>query len=126
MKAARFLMWIVAGRGISPLIAVGLATIIGGSISPSLFAAPQAPQQAVEQSVQVSGQMQHEVGVPTPLAALVEEAEKNDPTILAAERAARAARFVAPQVSTLPDPQFTLQEFSVGSPRPFAGYKTSV
>src|SRR5229473_4779355 len=70
------------GRGVSRLIAAGLATIIGGSISPSLFAAPQAPQQPVEQSVQVSGQMQHEAGVPTPLAALVEEAEKNDPTIL--------------------------------------------
>src|SRR6266851_1956112 len=113
------------GRGVSRLIAAGLATIIGGSISPSLFAAPRAPQQAVEQSVQVSGQMQHEAGVPTPLAALVEEAEKNDPTILAAERAARAARFVAPQMSALPDPQFTLQQFSVGSPKPFAGYTNS-
>jgi cobalt-zinc-cadmium efflux system outer membrane protein len=114
-----------AGRGVSRLIAAGLATIIGGGISPSLFAAPQAAQQAVEQSVQVSEQMQHEVGVPTPLTALVEEAEKNDPTILAAERAARAARFVAPQMSALPDPQFTLQQFSVGSPRPFAGYTNS-
>jgi outer membrane protein TolC len=99
--------------------------IVGASISPSLFAAPQAPQQAAEQSGQVSGQMQHEVGISTPLAALVDEAEKNDPTIRAAERAARAARFVAPQVSTLPDPQFTLQQFSVGSPRPFAGYTNS-
>src|SRR5579862_454273 len=114
-----------AGRGGWRLLATGLAMIIGGSISPSLLAAPQAPQQGLEQSVQVSGQMQHEEGVPTPLAALVEEAEKNDPTILAAERAARAARFVAPQVSTLPDPQFTLQQFSVGSPRPFAGYTNS-
>jgi cobalt-zinc-cadmium efflux system outer membrane protein len=113
------------GRGVSRLIAAGLATIIGASISPSLFAGPQAPQQVVEQSVQVSSQMQHEVGVPTPLAALMEEAEKNDPTIIAAERAARAARFVAPQMSTLPDPQFTLQQFSVGSPRPFAGYTNS-
>jgi cobalt-zinc-cadmium efflux system outer membrane protein len=125
MNAARFLTRSVAGRGVSRLIAAGLATIIGGSISPSLFAGPQAPQQAVEQSAQVSGQMQHEVGVPTPLAALVEEAEKNDPTILAAERAARAARFVAPQMSALPDPQFTLQQFNVGSPRPFAGYTNS-
>ena len=114
-----------AGRGGSRLLAAGLAAIIGGSISPSLFASPQPPQQGVEQSVQVSGQMQLEMGVPTPLGALVVEAEKNDPTILAAERAARAARFVAPQVSTLPDPQFTLQQFSVGSPRPIAGYTNS-
>ena len=125
MKAARFLIWSVAGRGASRLIAAGLATIIVGSISPSLFAAPQVPQQRIEQSVQVSGQMRHEAGVPTPLAALVEDAEKNDPAIRTAERAARAATFVAPQVSTLPDPQFTLQQFSVGSPRPFAGYTNS-
>ena len=125
MNVARFLTRSVAWRGISRLIVAGLAAIIGGSISPSLFAAPQAPQQGVEQSVQVSGQMQQEVGMPTPMAALVEEAEKNDPTILAAERAARAARFVAPQMSALPDPQFTLQQFSVGSPRPFAGYTNS-
>ena len=124
-NAAGFLTRSIAGRGISRLIAAGLATIIGGSISPSLFAAPQAPQQGVELSVQLPGQTQHEVGVPTPLAALVEEAEKNDPTILAAERAARAARFVAPQMSALPDPQFALQQFSVGSPRPFAGYTNS-
>jgi cobalt-zinc-cadmium efflux system outer membrane protein len=125
MKAVCFLTGSMAGRGHSRLIAAVLATIIGGSISPTLLAAPQAAQQAVEQSAQVSGQMQNEVGVPTPLVALVEEAEKSDPTILAAERAARAARFVAPQMSALPDPQFTLQQFSVGSPRPFAGYTNS-
>ncbi len=32
---------------------------------------------------------------------------------------------VRKQVTTLPDPQFTLQEFSVGSPKPFAGFTTS-
>ena len=119
------IMWTLAERGISRFTSPVLAMIVVGSISPSLLAVPQAPQQGLEQSVQASGQMQHEVGVPTPLAALVEEAEKNDPAILAAERAARAARFVAPQVATLPDPQFTLQQFSVGSPRPFAGYTNS-
>lgn len=61
----------------------------------------------------------------TPLAALVEEAKRNDPTILAAERAAKAATYAAPQVSTHPDPQFTLQHVSVGSPRPFAGFTNS-
>lgn len=29
------------------------------------------------------------------------------------------------QVSTQPDPTFTLQQFSIGSPRPFAGYTNS-
>jgi outer membrane protein TolC len=32
---------------------------------------------------------------------------------------------VAPQVTTLPDPKVTYQQFSVGSPKPFAGYTNS-
>jgi cobalt-zinc-cadmium efflux system outer membrane protein len=56
---------------------------------------------------------------------LIEEAKRNDPAIRAAEQTAKAATFVAPQMSAPPDPQFTLQQFSVGSPRPFAGYTNS-
>src|SRR5581483_11794223 len=40
-------------------------------------------------------------------------------------RAWQAATQVPSQVSTLPDPQVTVQHFSVGSPRPFAGYSNS-
>ena len=120
------IIWGLAGRGILRFTSPVLAMVIWGSISPNLFATPQPPQQqGEEQSAQATGQMQHEVGAPTPLATLVEEAKQNDPMILAAERSARAARFVAPQMSALPDPQFTLQQFSVGSPRPFAGYTNS-
>jgi hypothetical protein len=32
---------------------------------------------------------------------------------------------MAPQVTTLPDPKFTYQQLSVGSPKPFAGYTNS-
>ncbi len=60
-----------------------------------------------------------------PLSALLDEAAKNNPDILAARRAWQAATQVPSQVSTLPDPQVTLQHFSVGSPRPFAGYSNS-
>jgi outer membrane protein TolC len=56
---------------------------------------------------------------------LIEEAKRNDPAIHVADSAARAATFAAPQTSSRPDPQFTLQQFSVGSPRPFAGYTNS-
>lgn len=62
---------------------------------------------------------------PTPLAELLEEAEKHNPQIEAARKGWEAAKQVSTQVSTLPDPQFTLQQFSVGSPRPFAGYSNS-
>src|SRR5215469_43512 len=63
--------------------------------------------------------------VTTTLAELLQEAEKNNPQIEAARRAWQAAKQVPTQVSTLPDPQFTLQNLSVGSPRPFAGYTNS-
>ena len=62
---------------------------------------------------------------PTPLSQLLAEAEVNNPQISAADHGARAARQVAPQTTTLPDPKFTYQQFSVGSPKPFAGYTNS-
>ncbi len=65
------------------------------------------------------------VGVATSLPELLAEAEKNNPQIEAARHGWETAKQVPTQVSTLPDPQFTLQHFSVGSPRPFAGYTNS-
>lgn len=62
---------------------------------------------------------------PTPLPELIAEATKNNPQVLAAEHTWRAATHVRQQVTTLPNPQFTVQEFSVGSPKPFAGFSTS-
>ena len=62
---------------------------------------------------------------PTPLSQLLAEAAANNPQISAADHGARAARQMAPQVTTLPDPKFTYQQFSVGSPKPFAGYTNS-
>jgi cobalt-zinc-cadmium efflux system outer membrane protein len=64
-------------------------------------------------------------GMVAPLSELLAEAEKNNPQIEAARHGFEAAKQVPTQVSTLPDPQFTLQHFSVGSPRPFAGYTNS-
>ncbi len=62
---------------------------------------------------------------PTPLASLLAEASRNNSEIKTANDAWRAAEQVPRQVSTLPDPTFTYQNLSVGSPRPFAGYTTS-
>jgi outer membrane protein TolC len=61
----------------------------------------------------------------TPLSQLLAEAEANNPQISAADHGARAARQMAPQVTTLPDPKFIYQQLSVGSPKPFAGYTNS-
>src|SRR5690348_11608611 len=46
---------------------------------------------------------------PTPLSALLDEATRNNPDILAARRGWQAATQVPTQVSTLPDPQVTVQ-----------------
>jgi outer membrane protein, heavy metal efflux system len=68
---------------------------------------------------------------PGPMAArvrledLLQEAERSNPAIQAARQEWQAAEKVPTQVSTLPDPQLLLQHFSVGSPRPFAGYTNS-
>jgi len=126
MEDIRFLAWKGVGRISFPSIVFGLIAVLAGGVSPNLFATPQRiGEQGREQSTQATGQMDHESGIPTPLSVLIEEAKRNDPAIQAAEQTAKAAAFVAPQMSTLPDPQFTLQQFSVGSPRPFAGYTNS-
>src|SRR6185437_1442592 len=62
---------------------------------------------------------------PTPLAQLLAEAERNNPEISAAQHVWRAATHSRAQVTALSDPQFTVQQFSVGSPRPFAGFNSS-
>src|ERR1700751_5521753 len=62
---------------------------------------------------------------PTPVSQLLAEAQANNPQISAADHGARAARQMAPQVTTLPDPKLTYQQLSVGSPKPFAGYTNS-
>jgi outer membrane protein TolC len=62
---------------------------------------------------------------PTPLRQLLAEAERNNPEISAAEHDWRAATHLRAQATTLPNPQFTVQQLSVGSPRPFAGFNSS-
>ena len=71
---------------------------------------------------------QHEetnAGPRSALGGLLAEAEANNPQIRAARQGWDAAKQVPSQVSTLPDPQFLVQQVNVGSPRPFAGYTNS-
>ena len=64
-------------------------------------------------------------GMPTPLIALISDAKSRNTQLSAADHAWRAATHVADQVMTLPDAQFTVQSFSVGSPKPFTGFRSS-
>jgi cobalt-zinc-cadmium efflux system outer membrane protein len=69
--------------------------------------------------------MAEHAGTPSPLRELVEEAEQKNPQIAASFHAWQASRNVPKQVSALPETQVSVQQFSVGSPRPFAGYSDS-
>ena len=64
-------------------------------------------------------------GTSTSLQDLVQEAEQKNPQISAAYHGWQASRNTAKQVSAFPETQVSLQQFSVGSPRPFAGYSNS-
>jgi outer membrane protein, heavy metal efflux system len=60
----------------------------------------------------------------TPLASLVDEAQKNNPLVLAALEAWQAAEQVPSQVSTLPDPEVMVQHVSAGTPIPFWDFQS--
>src|SRR5260370_3274151 len=69
--------------------------------------------------------MGEHAGMATSLSELIQEAEQKNPQIAASLRAWQAARIVPKQASALPETQLSVQQFSVGSPRPFAGYSNS-
>ena len=96
---------------------VGLVAIAVAAAGTTLAA--QAKPQAAPGQAQTSASSPPQ---PTPLAALIDEVTRNNPDLIAARQAATAATYVAPQVSSLPDPQLTLQHMTVGSPLPFDGY----
>ncbi|HKO05261.1 MAG TPA: TolC family protein [Candidatus Acidoferrales bacterium] len=90
---------------------------------PAALALPPAQATPPQAAAHLPGEMP--AAAPTPLSALLREAEENDPAILAAQDGVRAAAQMPAQASALPDPHFNVQQFSVGSPRPFAGYTNS-
>ena len=69
--------------------------------------------------------MAEHTGTRTSLRELVQEAEQKNPQIAAARHGWQASREVSKQVSAFPETQVSVQQFSVGSPRPFAGYSNS-
>ena len=71
-----------------------------------------------------SGMAPH-TGTPTSLHELIQEAETKNPQMAASIHAWQASRDVPRQASALPETQLSVQQFSVGSPRPFAGYSNS-
>jgi len=76
-------------------------------------------------SIPESPGMTEHAGMPTSLRELIQEAEEKNPQIAASFHTWQASRNVPKQASALPETQFSVQQFSVGSPRPFAGYSNS-
>ena len=97
--------------GTMPLAVNGTAQQAATTQAPGLM--PEAP-----------GTAEH-AGTPTPLPKLIQEAERNNPQIAAAFHGWQASRSVPKEVSALPETQLSVQQFAVGSPRPFAGYSNS-
>ncbi len=88
------------------------------ALAPSAFAeglAGQGPPPAADRP------LPHE----SRIEALVREAMERSPVVAAARSHFEAETRVASQVSTLPDPEVTLQQLTVGGPKPFEGYETS-
>ncbi len=119
----------LAIRGEKPQVEFLLGRILRFIVLLASFAnAPGAFGQAqtggsVEVASPPQGQPHSEPAAP--LQDLLTEAEQNNPQIQAARQGWQAAKEVPSQVSTLPDPQFNVQQVNVGSPRPFAGYTNS-
>ncbi len=93
---------------------LSLASNAAGQVSPSSQRpAPESPALAEHKAAATS------------LRELMQEAEQKNPQIAASFHAWQAARNVPKQASALPETQLSVQQFSVGSPRPFAGYSNS-
>jgi cobalt-zinc-cadmium efflux system outer membrane protein len=128
---SRLLTEMSSSGKIGTLVAVQ-AIFLAIALRPPLFAQTNSDLTETKSSsptndvfVPRPAEIAHRPARATPLAVLVSEALKRNPEILAARRHWQAATQVPPQVSTLPDPQFTVQQFTVGSPRPLAGFSNS-
>lgn len=88
-------------------------------------ASGQVQSTSPEQASPSMGQKRARSESTASLRALLNEAEQNNPQIRAARQSWEAAKQMPAQISALPDPQAVVQQFSVGSPRPFAGYTNS-
>jgi cobalt-zinc-cadmium efflux system outer membrane protein len=111
--------------GCTRISLVSAAVLVGTMLLPVEGTAQQSGNSQQLGSTPESPGMVEHGGMPTSLHELVQEAEQKNPQIAASFHAWQASRNVPKQVSALPETQLSVQQFSVGSPRPFAGYSNS-
>src|SRR5256885_402528 len=100
------------------------AALLVGTLARAGNAGAQEPTSS-QRPVPESPAMAEHKAAPTSLRELMQEAEQKNPQIAASFHGWQAARNVPKQASALPETQLSVQQFSVGSPRPFAGYSNS-
>jgi cobalt-zinc-cadmium efflux system outer membrane protein len=101
-----------------------VASLFFGALALVGNAGAQEPPSPERPTPESPGMAEHP-GMSTSLRELIQEAEQKNPQIAASFHAWQASRNVPKQVSALPETQLSVQQFSVGSPRPFAGYSNS-
>lgn len=100
--------------------------LLTAALAATIFPALGQTQAPSSQQVPVASEQQpHATAPPTPIRDLVQEAEHNNPEISASVHGWQAATHVPKQASALPETQVSVQQFNVGSPRPFAGFSNS-
>ena len=111
--------------GCTRISLVGVAVLVGTMVLPAKGTAQQTENSQQSASTPESPGMAEHAGMPTSLRELIQEAEQKNPQIAASFHAWQASRNIPKQASALPETQLSVQQFSVGSPRPFAGYSNS-
>jgi outer membrane protein, heavy metal efflux system len=111
--------------GCTRISLISAALLLGTMVLPVKGTAQQTGNSQQPGSTPESPGMAEHTGMATSLRELIQEAEQKNPQIAASFHAWQASRNVPKQVSALPETQFSVQQFSVGSPRPFAGYSNS-
>src|SRR5436309_14767088 len=104
---------------------ISAAALVGMILLPVKGTAQQTGNSQHSNSTPESPDMAEHAVMATSLRELVQEAEQKNPQIAAAYHGWQASRNVSKQVSAFPETQVSVQQFSVGSPRPFAGYSNS-
>jgi outer membrane protein, heavy metal efflux system len=111
--------------GCTHSLLITAALVVGTMALAGKASAQAAPIASNPMSAAETPTMATHAGAPTSLHDLVQEAEQKNPQIAASFHAWQASRNVPKEASAFPETGLSVQQFSVGSPRPFAGYSNS-
>ena len=116
MKPHSSICSVTARTLIAVLFVISIATVTRSSVYAEADGALAAQQNVGGTGAPVGSDL---------LRMLVDEALSHSPMVLSARSHWQALTKVPIQAATLPDPQVSFQQFTVGSPQPASGYETS-